>query len=110
MPSRVVRYAAVGLPIAALGHERPPAGFPEVVTAPDPGALGQRLRPLLEDHGALLDLSRRTHDRYRLSFSALSRARFLVELASDPGRWDRLPVADRVEAFTGFPGESEPPT
>ncbi len=109
MPSRVVRYAAVGLPIVALGQERPPAGFPEVIAAGDTEALGRRVGPLLADREALLDLSRRTHARFDQSFSALSRAQFLVALATDPGRWDRQAVSKKVVAFSEFPGESEPP-
>jgi hypothetical protein len=109
MPSRVVRYAAVGMPIAALGHEAPPAGFPEVITGTDPETLGRRVAPVLADRDALLDLAQRTHARFRHSFSALSRARFLVALSTDPGAWNSLPVADKVTAFTGFAGEDEPP-
>jgi hypothetical protein len=109
MPSRVVRYAAVGMPIAGLGHERPPLGFPEVVVASDPAELGRRLAPLLADRDALLDLGRRTYARYQRSFSALSRARFLVALAADPGRFDRMSVAEKTTVFADFPGESEPP-
>jgi hypothetical protein len=108
MPSRVIRYAAVGMPIAGLGTERAPLGFPEVITANSPEVLGRLLTALLADRDALLDHSRRTYARFLSSFSALSRARFLVALASDPGRWDRLSASEKAIAFTEFPGESQP--
>jgi hypothetical protein len=83
MPSRVLQFAAVGVPIITLqldpGHDWNTL-FPEVIKIKDQSELASVVAGLSPDHGQLRALSHATNVRFRRHYSAQSRARFLEEL------------------------------
>ena len=103
VPSRVPQYAAVGLPVLALGCEASPSGFQSMLRVDDvPDALRELAR-LRADADAALRLSRQARAEVLAHFSARARARMLEALFS--GRLDAramLPHA-RATAYRLFP-------
>jgi Helicase associated domain/Glycosyl transferases group 1 len=103
LPSRVVQYAASGVPVLALSND-PCASFPEAIVATDRAELISRAAALLSDRERRLELSEATHRRFEQSFSADSRARALVELVSLGDAWRGWSVERRAGFFMDPPG------
>lgn len=87
-PSRVVLYAAVGLPTVSLTQPGLDAPFPSVVTASDRDELVDRIHALIDDRDALLDLSRRARADFEVCLTAESRATLMLALLDGPREHD----------------------
>lgn len=101
LPSRVVQYAAAGLPVVSLEGREPPPIFPELIACSDRDELVFKVEALLEDEARLRDLSAATHARFRHGFSAAARAAFLESLVTSPQRWRGLSAAQRAVCAVG---------
>ena len=106
-PSRVIQYAAAGLPIVSIEPRGAPSTFPEIVAAKDRRELIHRIEELLNDEERLDRLARATHTRFRRSFSAAARAAFLESLLTEPERWAQANLKDRARAFAEGWNEEE---
>lgn len=98
-PSRVVQYAAIGLPVLTFGLSKPPATFPEMLVASDRMELQARVDAIRADPEPLGQLATATHQRFQTSFSAETRALFLEALVSDSGTLLARPVGERAQMF-----------
>ncbi|QCU78355.1 hypothetical protein E7744_09395 [Citricoccus sp. SGAir0253] len=107
LPSRVVQYAAMGLPTISVvpGESRVPA-FPELVVCESVGAADEWIAEALRD-GRLPGLGERVLDRFDRSFSAAARVLALESLMTDDG-WRSLDAAERAVWFLGFDGTAAP--
>lgn len=101
-PSRVIQYAAIGLPIISYGSGTPPATFPEMVVANNPETLRELCRSLLADPTRLDDLANATHQRFESTFSADRRAELLEFVVSKPDDVRRMTVGQRARLFAQF--------
>jgi polysaccharide pyruvyl transferase CsaB len=109
-PSRVIQYAAVGLPIIGFGLRRPPEEFPEMQMAHDVKALRELVRASLSDQEKLDELGEQTHRRFLRAFNSDARADFLVYLLENQGRWRALDAYARARLFSHFKDEARLPT
>lgn len=100
-PSRVIQYAACGLPIVTLGQHRAPDSFPEMICGRDVAAVRDQLDRLMSDPEMLHDLSTAVFDRFTSSFSADSRAAFLEKLMEAPDDILQGDLQTRENAFAG---------
>ena len=104
LPSRVVQYAALGLPVITLDERPPSDSFPCSLHAEDIEAALRLSDQLAADPDAARALSLRARVDVESNFSAISRARLLAALLSgelDPGAM--LPEA-RATCYRNFPG------
>ena len=101
VPSRVVQYAAMGLPIVSL---LPPGGettcFPEITTAYSLEESRRTIAAMLSDD-TLEDLSLRTNARFQEIYSAGSRVEALEALVRNDD-WRRLDSLERAQWFADF--------
>lgn len=100
-PSRVIQYAALGLPTMTLCPEPDQLRtFPELVVVDSISAVDLTAAKLLRSD--LDDLSRRTRARFESAFSAGARVSFLEHLlVSDD--WRSMDTRGRAELFAHFP-------
>ncbi len=106
-PSRVIQYAAVGLPIVTVGERESLSHFPELVVSDHIEELSDQAADLLAKPERLQELSIQTHRRFQESFSALSRARLIDALLASPGFWKDMNVSERTGIFTQFSGDDD---
>jgi hypothetical protein len=108
-PSRVVQYAAMGLPVVSVADPGYVADFPElVVSTGEAAALRGSVTDLLADPAALRERGASTYQRFRRQFSAASRAMLLEHLATDDG-WRTLDAAERASLYARFDGSAGEP-
>ncbi|MEG4529163.1 polysaccharide pyruvyl transferase family protein [Microcoleus sp. D2_18a_D3] len=79
-PSRIIQYAACGVPIISLQSGEPPGTFPELITASNISILTKKIRSLINNIESLRQLSCQVNQRFIQSFSAESRAIFLEKI------------------------------
>jgi hypothetical protein len=93
-PSRLVLYAAVGLPTVSLTQPGLQPPFASVVTATDRDELAARIGEVIDDPDALMDLSRRARADFESCLTAQSRAALLLTLLESPRDHDRTTRAN----------------
>lgn len=102
VPSRIVQYAASGLPVVALS-DGPLESFPEAVWAPDRDGVAESAQALLADHDQRRLLSQRVRARFERSFSAAARARSLIELLESGDGWREWTLERRARFWMDAP-------
>lgn len=104
-PSRIVQYAAMGIPTVSLqpGTAQSSTVFPELRLVGSIRELKRESVDLLADECALKELSRAMHRRFLRSFSADSRVLALESLMVDDS-WRRLDAGSRAQWFADFDG------
>lgn len=109
-PSRVIQYAAMGLPIVSVTPQPSDYDtFPEMRLVESYGLIDGAVSALVSDPDMLQEVSRATHTRFRRHFSAESRALALENIASDVS-WRTLNIHDRARWFAQFDGNATSPT
>lgn len=108
-PSRVIQYAAIGLPIVSYGRVEPPETFPEMLVAKDQEGLREVCSAALADPERLEALATATHRRFKAAFTAERRAQLLEYLIEDGQSVSRMLGADRARLFAQFGGASRNP-
>jgi hypothetical protein len=105
LPSRVIQYAAIGLPVISLGPDAASSHFPHALQADDiDGALS--LVDCLRGSPAMAaDVSARARADVVDHFSARARARFLVALLHGNVRPRELGLHGREFAYRSFIGD-----
>ncbi len=98
-PSRLVLYAAVGLPTVSLTLPGSDPPFPSVMTATNRDELIDRIGALLDDREALLAASLRTRRDFDSLLTAQSRVAMLLSLIEGPRDHAR---ATRAELWRSF--------
>jgi hypothetical protein len=102
-PSRVIQYAAMGLPIISMVPDsKYLETFPEILCARDPAELDRTIR-LLVDETDLIDLSRRTHERFRQNYSSDARVLALEALVEHDVDWRSMDVEARTSLYMEYP-------
>lgn len=100
-PSRVIQYAAMGLPIiSVVPTPEDLNSFPEIVTVPSMRELDEAIQNVSSSPD-LQDLSLRTYQRFRNNYSAESRVLAIESLLHDDS-WRSLSVAERADWFLQF--------
>lgn len=108
-PSRVIQYAAMGLPILSVTPDSDDyRTFPEITCVPEFSAVDDAAARLLVEQD-LEALSRATHERFYRHYSADSRALALESIVTDDS-WRALSARERSEWFTRFVPEPVPVT
>lgn len=98
-PSRVIQYAAVGIPILSQEPRGVPETFPELITFKNRDEFIKKAIELVHDEAHLHNISRATHTRFERSFSAESRAMLLEELITDAETWRQQSIHKRATGF-----------
>lgn len=102
-PSRVIQYAASGLPIAAIGDERMREVYPEIFVAETVEELIPFIDKVTSDKTFALNTSKAILERFEKDFSALSRARMLIALLGENlEEYKKLDSQERSILFTKF--------
>lgn len=81
MPSRVVQYAACGVPVVSWSRFSIP-GLPSILCADSPEELGRLIRQLLADDDRRVDLGKQIKLQFERNFTAHSRIDFLLNLVN----------------------------
>lgn len=101
-PSRIIQYMAMGLPVFNVTAGAPNfEAFPEMMVFDSVRKAVNESKDLLANDAQLKELSLATHARFEHSFSALCRARFLIELFND-NSWEDLNSKQRANLFTEY--------
>lgn len=103
-PSRVIQYAASGLPIAAVGDSRMQEVFPEIFVANSIQELQPFIEKVVNDRNFALETSQKILLRFRQAYSALSRAKMLVTIFDSLDSYQHLNTQERAVMFTQFDG------
>lgn len=82
LPSRVIQYAALGLPVVSLSTAEPGDSFPHAIQALDVRCALDLVDEMRADPAMAAKLSRSARQDVESCFSASSRARYLVALLS----------------------------
>ena len=99
-PSRVIQYAAAGLPILSLETENSSQSlFPEIIRVADLNSLIKQAEELLQYKDRVRELSEKTHERFHQCFSAAARTAFLEQLVECPEKIERMSLTERAGAF-----------
>ena len=106
-PSRVIQYAAMGLPIISLvPTPQDLQSFPEIVTVSSMGELDEAIQSVAYASD-LPELSAKTHQRFLDNYSAAARVMAIESLLVDDS-WRSLNAADRADWFLQFvPSEND---
>ncbi|MCC9193849.1 glycosyltransferase [Arthrobacter sp. zg-Y916] len=100
-PSRVIQYAAMGLPIISLvPTPQDLQSFPEIITVNSMGELDEAIQYVAHAPD-LADLSVRTHQRFLDNYSAAARVMAIESLLVDDS-WRSLSAVDRADWFLQF--------
>lgn len=100
LPSRVLQYAATGLPVVTLGP--PSRHFPAMLAAPDAAAAVRLVDGLRADPARGRELSAQARSDVERHFSAAARARCLAALFAGDLVPARLGIDAREHAFREF--------
>lgn len=101
-PSRVIQYAASGLPIAAIGDKRMQEVFPEIFVADTIEELEPFISKIVSDRNFAISTSKKILERFRKSYSALSRAEMLITIFNSLEEYKKLSTYERSILFTKF--------
>ncbi|HDL1260510.1 hypothetical protein M3703_00325 [Mannheimia haemolytica] len=101
-PSRVIQYAASGLPIAAVGDERMKEVYPEIFVGNSITELEPYIKQICEDYDFALSESAKILTRFRKNYSALSRAMMLIDLVENLDKLQSQTTQERAILFTKY--------
>lgn len=101
-PSRIIQYAASGLPIAAVADERVTEVYPEIFVGKTVTDLKPFIDKIVKDKDFAISISNKVLKTFRESYSALSRATMLVDLVNSLEQYQHLGVHERATLFTKF--------
>ncbi|MDO5634999.1 MAG: hypothetical protein Q4G34_09050 [Micrococcus sp.] len=105
LPSRVIQYAAMGVPVVSVVPDGAPSpGFPEIPVLRHVGEVDGWLHEHAADE-ALRELSDRVSERFDRSFHAAARVMALESLLVDDS-WRTLDAHERAEWFLQFDGRT----
>lgn len=101
-PSRIIQYAASGLPIASIGDERMSEVYPAIHVQESI----EKLIPYLTKVSNDLDFAKRESDKilayFQKYFSALSRAEMLIDLYENLEQLKELSSDQRAKLFLNY--------
>ncbi|BEJ49916.1 hypothetical protein Ri1_25150 [Aeromonas dhakensis] len=101
-PSRVIQYAASGLPIVALGEDDMKEVFPEIEIKKDIDSLKPYIRQIINDYDFAKNQSELITKRFLKDYSARSRALFLLDLMNKQNMILSADCHTRATAFTSY--------
>ncbi|MDQ1883238.1 hypothetical protein RA180_04425 [Aeromonas salmonicida] len=101
-PSRVIQYAASGLPIVALGEDDMKEVFPEIEIKKSIDELKPYIKNITNDYSFALEQSSLITKRFLKDYSATSRALFLLDIMSNSDRILSEDCHTRSIAFTSY--------
>jgi hypothetical protein len=102
LPSRVIQYAALGLPVISLGGLSPNEAFPHSLKATDVHAALRISDGLAHEADAAIALSRLARSDVERHFSGASRAMLLVALLSGAINPAAMSLHDRATCYRQF--------
>lgn len=101
-PSRIIQYAASGLPIAAVGDSRMQEVYPAIHVQPSIEELIPYLSKVANDRDFALNESKNILNHFQQHFSALSRAKMLVDLYENLNNLQELSSDKRAQLFLNY--------
>ena len=104
LPSRVLQYAAVGLPVITISAHPPSAHFAPVLHATDMGMALEMLDQLRREPDAAGVLSADARAKVEAHFSAEARARFLIDLFRGALQPRKMDIAQREYTYQAYQG------
>ncbi len=102
LPSRIIQYAASGVPVIGPLNEAQQNIFPEGVCPATFKDLVSQCGKLLQNHDQLRELSAATHNRFKRHFHARHRAQMLTDILQDPASIQRSNAARRATLFMQY--------
>lgn len=109
-PSRVIQYAASGLPIAAVGDNRMKEAFSEIFVGSSIDSLQSYIDKIANDYDFAMSESDKILQRFQKNYSALSRAMMLVDLCENLPRLQKLSTKKRSMQFLEYNATYNPET
>lgn len=104
-PSRVIQYAASGLPIAAIGDERMKEAFPEIFVGSSIEDIKPYIKKISDNYEFAIDESKKILQRFQKNYSALSRAMMLIDLCKNTKSLMKKDVKQRSLLFLKYQAE-----
>ncbi len=105
-PSRVIQYAASGLPIAAVGDKRMKEVFPEIFVGKNIKELKNYISKICNDYDFAMSESKKILKRFGENYSALSRAMMLIDLVNNLQKHQTKTIEERAVLFSKFKAAS----
>lgn len=101
-PSRVIQYAASGLPIAAIGDYRMKEAFPEIFVATSIKDIQPYLDKISNNYDFAMSESKKILKRFQENYSSLSRAMMLEDLCNNLPKLQKLNTKKRSLLFLDY--------
>lgn len=101
-PSRVIQYAASGLPIAAVGDSRMKEAFPEIFVGSNIAELRTYIEKIANNYEFAIMESEKIVHRFQRNYSALSRAVMLADLCQNLPKLQTLSTKKRSMLFLDY--------
>lgn len=106
IPSRIVQYAAMGLPVISIEPKHDSgSSFQSVIRVRDISECNVRAKELL-NNGNLPEISQNTHNEFQRLFTATSRV-MAIESLMEQDNWKMLDPRERSVWFREFEAEPE---
>lgn len=105
LPSRVIQYASIGLPVVSLGADAASIHFPHALQADDIHVAMSLVDRMRSSPAMAAEVSARARADVVNHFSARARARFLVALLRGNVRPGELGLQEREFAYQSFQGD-----
>ncbi|OSI08052.1 Uncharacterized protein conserved in bacteria [Neisseria animaloris] len=109
-PSRVIQYAASGLPIAAVGDQRMKEAFPEIFVANNIAELESYITKITTNYSFALKESKKILNRFQKNFSAISRAMMLIDLVNNLNSLQNKNIKERSLMFMTYDADYQQET
>lgn len=101
-PSRVIQYAASGLPIAAIGDSKMKEAFPEVHVADTIDGFKEYIKNIISDASFAMSESLKIKQGFQQRFSALSRALLLEDIVDNLNKIEKYSIKRRSLLFMDY--------
>lgn len=101
-PSRIIQYAASGLPIAAVGDSRMQEVYPAIHVKQSIEELTPYLSQVANDRDFAIEESNKVINHFQKFFSALSRAEMLIDLFNNLDELQELSAEKRAKLFLDY--------
>ena len=106
IPSRIVQYAASGLPILSIGKNDLTEVFPEIYVTDNIENMYDEIEKLSSNREYALQRSKNILNRFSKSYSSDSRALFLLDLIENYQKLQLLKTSARAKLFMKYDGNT----
>lgn len=101
-PSRVIQYIASGLPVAAVGNTDMKECMPEIQVKGSLDDLNEYINKIVSEIDFAIDSSNKVLERFRKSYSALSRAIYFLYLVENINSVRKMSAVEKSIKYMDF--------